>query len=253
MASSPRRWRNGFFGELAARTAGCRKRLELLRKIRRVAVLSDFMRGNLTDNGFAPENVTVIPPPIEVPQKLPPRQESDPPKLLFTGQLIRGKGVDQLLRALPLLRHDYQLIIAGEGNQRPELEQLASGLGVADHVTFAGWVSDPERLYSECDIAVLPFFWQEPFGLVGPEAAARGLPVAAFRMGGISEWLKDGENGFAVPPRDIPAFAAAVDRLLADRTLRQQFGQRGRELIQQRFSNAEYVRRFRRWAQEGVS
>ena len=253
MATSPRRWRNGFFGELAARTAGCRKRLELLRKIRRVAVLSDFMRENLTDNGFAPETVTVIPPPVEVPKELPPRQVSDPPKLLFTGQLIRGKGVDQLLRALPLLSHDYQLIIAGEGNQRPELEKLAAELGVTDHVTFAGWVSDPERLYSECDIAVLPFFWQEPFGLVGPEAAARGLPVAAFQMGGISEWLKDGETGFAVPPRDIPSFAAAVDRLLADRTLRLQFGQRGRELVQQRFSNAEYVRRFRQWAQEGVS
>ena len=252
MATSPRRWRGGFFRELAARTTGCRKRLELLRKIPRVAVLSEFMRGNLLDNGFAPEAVTVIPPPIEIPDTLPEHQGSRPPKLLFTGQLIRGKGVDQLLNALPLLKNDYRLIIAGEGNQRPELEQLAVRLGVADRVTFAGWVADPEKLYSGCDIAVLPFFWQEPFGLVGPEPGGRGLPVVAFQAGGISEWLHDGENGFAVPPRNIPAFAAAVDRLLADPELRRRFGPRGRELVRERFSGDEYVRRFRQWEKGGV-
>ena len=253
MATSPRHWKGGFFSEFSRRTAGCRRRLELMRKVPRVAVLSGFMRQNLIDSGFAPEKVTVIPPPIEVPEELPARKESVPPVLLFTGQLIRGKGVDQLLRALPLLRSDYRLVIAGEGNQRPELERLAASLKVADKVTFAGWVSDPERLYSTCDIAVLPFFWQEPFGLVGPEAGAHGLPVVAFQAGGVSEWLTDGENGFAVPPRDIGAFAAAVDRLLADREVRVRFGRRGRELVRERFSDAEYVRRFRQWMQKGVS
>ena len=253
MATSPRHWKGGFFAEFSRRTSGCRRRLELLRKIPRVAVLSGFMRQNLIDNGFAPENVTVIPPPIEVPEQLPAGKESSPPVLLFTGQLIRGKGVDQLLRALPLLRSDYRLVIAGEGNQRPELERLAASLKVADKVTFAGWVSDPERLYAASDIAVLPFFWQEPFGLVGPEAGARGLPVVAFQAGGISDWLTDGENGLAVPPRDIGAFAVAVERLLADRELRIRFGRRGRELVQERFSDAEYVRRFRQWTRKGVS
>ena len=252
MAASPRRWRGGFFPELAARTVGCRKRLELLRQIPRVAVLSGFMRRNLIENGFAPEAVTVIPPPVEVPSELPRKTESAPVRLLFSGQLIRGKGADQLLNALPLLHHEYHLTIAGEGNQRPELEQLAARLGVAGHVTFAGWVSDPEELYAACDIAVLPFFWQEPFGLVGPEAAGRGLPVVAFDSGGISEWLQDGRNGFAVPPRDVRRFAEALDRLLADPGLRRQFGVCGRELVRERFSGAEYVRRFRQWAQKGV-
>jgi len=252
MATSPRHWRNGFFATLAARTTACRKRLELLRQIPRVAVLSNFMRDNLIDNGFAPEAVTVIPPPVDMPEKLPEREEADPPRMLFTGQLIRGKGVDQLLRALPLLRCKYHLTIAGEGNQRPELERLAEQLGVSAQVDFAGWVSDPERLYSASDIAVLPFFWQEPFGLVGPEAAARGLPIAAFRVGGIDEWLHDGENGFAVPPRNIPEFAAAVDRLLASSELRKQFGSCGRKLVQERFSGREFVLHFRQWAQKGA-
>ena len=252
MATSPRHWRNGFFPTLAARTIECRKRLDLLRRIPRVAVLSEFMRGNLIDNGFAPEAVTVIPPPVDIPEKLPEREEADPPRMLFTGQLIRGKGVDQLLRALPLLRCSYHLTIAGEGNQRPELERLAGQLGVSSHVDFTGWVSDPERLYSASDIAVLPFFWQEPFGLVGPEAAARGLPIAAFRVGGIDEWLHDGENGFAVPPRNIPEFAAAVDRLLASSELRKRFGSCGRKLVQERFSGREFVRHFRQWAQKGA-
>ena len=251
MAVSPRHWRGGFRREFAARTVRCRKRLELLKQVRRVAVLSEFMRRNLTANGFDPERITVLPPPVDVPETLPERIENTPPKLLFTGQLIRGKGVDLLLRALPLLRRDFRLVVAGEGNQRPELERLAASLGVADKVAFQGWVAEPEKLYAQCDIAVLPFFWQEPFGLVGPEASGRGLPVVAFRTGGVDEWLADGENGFAVPPRDVPAFAAAVDRLLADRELRLKFGSRGRELVRRRFSDAAFVAGFKAWAASG--
>ena len=248
MAVSPRRWRGGFFSELAARTVKCRRRLELLKQVPRVAVLSEFMRGNLVANGFDPERITVIPPPVPAPPELPPRPENTPPQLLFTGQLIRGKGVDQLLRALPLIRHPFRLTIAGEGNQKPELERLSASLGLADKVTFAGWVADPEKLVSESDVAVLPFFWQEPFGLVGPEALARELPVVAFRTGGVDEWLRDGENGFAVPARDVAGFAAAVDKLLGDPELRRRFGERGRKFVQERFSEAEYVRNFKAWA-----
>ena len=205
MAASPRHWRGGFFAELAARTAGAEKRLRLLRRIPRVAVLSEFMRRNLILNGFAPEHVAVIPPPIPVPAEAPAHEDREIPRLLFIGQLIRGKGVDQLLRALTLLEHDCRLTIAGDGGQRPELERLATELGVAAKVTFAGWVADPEKLYASSDIAVLPFFWQEPFGLVGPEALARELPVAAFRTGGVDEWLRD---GYAVSPFSLPFFAS---------------------------------------------
>ena len=247
MATSPRRWRGGLFSELAARTVKCRRRLELMRQVSRVAVLSGFMRDNLVANGFDPERITVIPPPIPVPPELPPRPENNPPHLLFTGQLIRGKGVDQLLRALPMIRSPYRLTIAGEGNQRRELDLLAAKSGAADRIDFTGWVADPERLADESDIAVLPFFWQEPFGLVGPEAMARELPVVAFRTGGVDEWLRDGENGLAVEPRDVAGFAAAVERLLEDRELRRRLGARGREFVRERFSEAEYVRRFKAW------
>ena len=252
MATSPRRWQGGFFSALAARGIRCRKRLELLRQVPRVAVLSEFMRNNLAANGFDPARITVIPPPVEAPDELPPRPVNNPPHLLFTGQLIRGKGVDQLLRSLPLVRSPYRLTIAGEGNQMPQLERLAASLGLAGKVTFAGWVDDPEKLVMESDIAVLPFFWQEPFGLVGPEALARELPVVAFRIGGVDEWLRDGENGFAVPPRDIRGFAAAVDRLLADRDMRRKFGEAGRKFVREHFSGAEFVRRFRIWSTGGV-
>ena len=247
MATSPRHWQGGPFAALKARTWESRRRLELLRQVPRVAVLSGFMRQNLIDNGFDPARITVIPPPIAFPENLSPRPENDPPRLLFTGQLIRGKGVDQLLRALPLVKHPFRLVIAGEGNQRPELEHLAAELGVSDKVTFAGWVAEPEKLYTECDISVLPFFWQEPFGLVGPEAMTRGLPVAAFRVGGVDEWLRDGENGIAVPPRDIAGFAAAVDRLLADRALRERLGKQGQEFVRKQFSETEFIRRFSAW------
>ncbi|MBO4305031.1 MAG: glycosyltransferase family 4 protein [Lentisphaeria bacterium] len=247
MATSPRRWQGGFRAEISQRFSGCKKQLELLRKVPHVAVLSGFMRQNLADNGIDPARITVIPPPVSIPETLCRRPENDPPRLLFTGQLIRGKGVDLLLRALPMVRRPFRLIIAGEGNQRTELEELACRLAVKDRVTFAGWVAEPEKLYAECDISVLPFFWQEPFGLVGPEGMARGLPAVAFRMGGVEEWLRDGETGLSVPPRDTAGLAAAIDKLLEDRVLREKLGAGARKFVCEHFSEGEFVRRFRSW------
>ena len=63
----------------------------------------------------------------------------------------------------------------------------------------------------------------------------------------MDEWLRDNENGFAVPPRDVAGFAAAVEKLLSDRELRRRFGENGRALVRKRFSEAEYVRRFKEW------
>jgi glycosyltransferase involved in cell wall biosynthesis len=91
---------------------------------------------------------------------------------------------------------------------------------------------------------VVPSLWPEPFGLVGPEAMAHGLPVIASRVGGIPEWLADGEVGFLFEPGDVQGLADRINRLLFDRALARRLGQQARARAGSRFTVPGYVDRF---------
>ncbi|MGH2520405.1 MAG: glycosyltransferase family 4 protein, partial [Chloroflexota bacterium] len=146
------------------------------------------------------------------------------PRLLFVGRLEPVKGLDQLLRALPAIlarQPQARLTVVGDGSQRPELEQLASALGVRQRVTFTGHVPRAEvaAYYRESSLLVMPGIWPEPFGLVGLEAMSAGRPVVASHAGGTAEWLQDGRDGFLVERRQPGQIADRVLRLLASRDL----------------------------------
>ena len=78
---------------------------------------------------------------------------------------------------------------------------------------------DRTRLFGDAHLLVVPSLWPEPFGLIGLEAAACGVPAAAFDVGGISEWLHDGVSGYLAPANPPPAaaLAAAIVKCLRDR------------------------------------
>src|SRR5207248_662901 len=100
--------------------------------------------------------------------------------VVFVGRLVSDKGVDVLLEALARLG-DVSAVIAGDGPERHALEEQASTLGLGGRVRFSGWVSSTERekLFAGATVFVLPSLWEEPFGIVGLEALAAGLPVVA--------------------------------------------------------------------------
>jgi glycosyltransferase involved in cell wall biosynthesis len=105
----------------------------------------------------------------------------------------------------------------GDGPQRARWEQIARDLRV--EATFTGWIKGNERwsLVRRAALVAVPSTWPEPFGLVGLEAAALGVPAIAFDVGGIRQWLRDGISGRLVPgPPRAAAFAAALADLLAD-------------------------------------
>ena len=94
-------------------------------------------------------------------------------------------------------------------------------LGVADRVRFlgAGTRDDVISLFRAVDVALVTSSWENlPHTLM--EALAAGTPVIATHVGGIPEVLRDGENGLLIPPADVDALAAAIDRLLRDHVLR---------------------------------
>lgn len=198
-------------------------------------VLSGFMRSILIRQGIPAEKITLIPPAITIPDEVSPAETDGVPHILAIGQLIRGKGVDQLLAAMHKVKTPCVLDVVGTGNDEAYLKQLAGPLG--NKVVFHGYSPTPDDAFRGIRAAVLPWRWQEPFGLVGPEALAHGVPLAGFDVGAIREYLIDGETGVLVPPGDTDALAKAIDRLLNSPQEARAMGLRGRELVSARFTD----------------
>jgi glycosyltransferase involved in cell wall biosynthesis len=149
------------------------------------------------------------------------------------------KGVDVLIGAVARLREAVPgilLEIAGDGDDRPRLEELARRIGAGDSVAFLGTLERAALLdcYRRCDIFALPS-GGEGFGLVFLEAMAFGKPVVGGLDGGTPDVVSDGETGLLVPHGDVARLADALSRLLHDPRLRQQMGRRGRERVEKYF------------------
>lgn len=137
--------------------------------------------------------------------------------LLYVGRLMPWKGVDTAIEALGLLP-EATLLVAGDGEERERLQQMAMATGVGERVRFLGVVPREmlPRLYSSVDVLLAPSFASETFGISLVEAQACGLPVVASRFGGFPEVIDEGRTGVLVPPREGAAMAAAVRQLLGE-------------------------------------
>ena len=160
------------------------RRLRAARELDRLIVASRFMADQLTTNGLRPERVSRLAP---VPRR--PLGDADGSscregpgeRILFVGQLVRGKGVDLLLQALAKTVEAMPATIIGDGNARGQLERTSERLGLQSRVCFEGWVENSRlsAFYRQARCVVVPSRWPEPFGLVGLEAMAHGVPVVA--------------------------------------------------------------------------
>jgi glycosyltransferase involved in cell wall biosynthesis len=130
----------------------------------------------------------------------------------FAGRLVSGKGADRLIQALAQAgkRIPVNLLIAGDGPERPHLESLAETLGVASRVELCGVVGDLPGFWGRCDVTAIPSDAFESFSMVTLEAMACGMPIVATRNGAIPELIVDGVTGTLVPPGDVGALAQAL-------------------------------------------
>jgi glycosyltransferase involved in cell wall biosynthesis len=220
-----------------------RKEISLNQRCERVVAYSEYSKAELVRNGFDANKIYIHVPIRCESVETPVSSFSDRNLLIYTGQIIRGKGVDVLLRSLEKISVPFECVILGEGNHRPYCERLCTSLGLDDRVKFAGFVPQDElkRFYAEASLCVMSSVWPEPFGMVGPEAMRYGLPVVAFDAGGIREWLTDRENGFLVPWMNTDLFAARVEELLQNKELARQMGQRGRVRVLREYEAARQV------------
>lgn len=196
-----------------------------------IATCHDEVR-ELEAMGISPAKTTVIPCGVDL-EMFTPDKPMEPTggrrRIVCVGRLVPRKGMDLVIRALPLLAQhgfdDVDLHIIGGGEQKslendPEavrLKKIAADLGVSDRVIFRGQVPReevPSILRSADIVACTP--WYEPFGIVPLEAMACGVPVLAAKVGGLADTVVDDATGIHVPPQDPAAIAAAAAEILQD-------------------------------------
>jgi glycosyltransferase involved in cell wall biosynthesis len=141
------------------------------------------------------------------------------------------KGHRYLLDALP---ERATLVIVGDGPQRDALRAQAASLG--DRVRFAGNQRDVVPWLQALDIFALPSYANEGVPQALLQAMLVGLPCVTTNVGSISELATDGVTARVVPPRDVPALRAALERLIADSALRRRLGEAAREHCVEQFS-----------------
>jgi glycosyltransferase involved in cell wall biosynthesis len=201
-------------------------RLALLGRYGRILVASQHMAREYGRHGLGAK-VEVVPLPIaSVTAPARERGASEPWRLLYLGRLERTKGALVALESAAIVAESSPrpvvLQVSGEGSLAGAIRTRANALGAVRNlrVEITGWLNEAARAdaFDRADVLLLPSLWPEPFGLVGPEAAAHGVPAVAFAVGGVPEWLTDGVNGrlVSVDPPYPRRFAAAVTDCLAD-------------------------------------
>ncbi|MBI5524325.1 MAG: glycosyltransferase family 4 protein [Desulfarculus sp.] len=188
-----------------------RRRLEALKGLRLVLVLSRYMAAELMAVGLDPGRIQVLPPFVQGLE--PPAQPQAQTHHLLACRLVERKGVAVACRAAVLPRDDLPLVVAGDGPLAPEVARLAAAH--PQRLRYFGWAGRQQmgRLLAGAASLWLPSLWAEPFGIAGLEALALGVPVVASRVGGVEDWLRHGVNGLLLPPGDAPALAEAAARL----------------------------------------
>lgn len=183
-----------------------------------VQAVSESTRLDLVSRGIPAAAITVIHNGVDITALTPdPAARAPIPRFAYLGRLKRYKQVDLIVQAFARLAHpSATLDIAGAGDDRLRLEQLARSLDLGDRVRFLGFVSEAGKL------ALLRAAWaliftssKEGWGITNLEAAACGTPVIASDSPGLRDSVRHGETGYLVPHGDVDALATAM-RTIAD-------------------------------------
>ena len=216
---------------------------DLFRSARHIVSWSKWARQGLADEYEVPSTkVTVIPPGVTVQEwhrPVPRQPHNGPVKILFVGGNLERKGGLLLLEAFRQLRSEH------EQGRLPAVElhlvtrdQVEKEPCLYVYNEMQANSAPLKQLYFDSDIFCLPTFG-DCLPMVLSEAGATELPVVSTDVAAIPEIVEDGVTGFIIPPGDTRAITAALRRLVQDPVLRQQQGQRARQLVDEQFDAAK--------------
>ena len=169
------------------------------------------------------------------------------PTILCVGRLVKRKGQDKLIKALPEIKDEFpnvRLLLVGEGPLRKKLSKLVKKLQLEDNVIFTGRVSYEElpKYFRVGDIFAMPARTRnfglevEGLGIVYLEASATGLPVIVGSSGGAPDALIQGETGYVVDGRNAEEIARQISYLIRDPESAKRLGAKGRDWIESNWS-----------------
>lgn len=213
-----------------------------------IIAVTERVKASLLIEGVPEEKIKVIPVGIDTGRFKPappdrPLRESlgasaDDLLVLFTGRLVREKGVYDLLNAALLMSRDpglrhVKIAIAGTGPEKAAMARMIESCGLRERIRLVGKFPYDmvPKLYNAADAFILPSiptpYWQEQFGMVLVEAMASGLPVISTLSGSIPEVIGDG--GILIQPNDPLSIYHEVKHLAMDDQARKKFSNKGRE------------------------
>ncbi len=178
---------------------------------------------------------------VDIEKFHPTPEPPGPVRIVLIARMIREKGVPEFVEAARILRGRAKFILAGapdEGNHNALTAAQLRGWEAEGLVEWLGPVRDIAGLLASCHIACQPSSYREGLPKSALEAMAAGKPLVATNIPGCREAVVDGQTGFLIPPRDAPALAAALERLINDPTLRASMGAAGRMRVEENFSDA---------------
>ena len=184
-----------------------------------------------------PQTKPIVAPMPVAPELFFPGDKRDADRILFVGKLTEQKGLHHLLRALPLMQHRATVDVVGAGRvDDSAIRARATELGVGDRITWHPLLTQRELadLYRASALHVVPAV-NEGLGLTAVESLLCETPVVAFNSGGLPDIVIPEKTGLLVPPGNVPALAAALDRLLGDAPLRAAMGKKGRAFALKQF------------------
>lgn len=218
-------------------------RMILSKTVHAIAANSRFCKRELIqflNDATTVRKIHVVYPPITFPWEdvITFREPDEIKKILFIGRFTFFKGGDSFISALKLLSIKYQATLVGDGPERDRLERLVCKEELANHVRFTGWMhyESLPSLYESHDLLVVPSRWPEPFGSVGPQAAAYGKPAVAYDVGAVSEWILDGKTGYLANPGETKDLARKMELCLSNAEKLIEMGKAARELAKASFS-----------------
>lgn len=173
-----------------------------------------------------------------------------PLKLLFAAELNEHKGGVYLLNAWAKIFKEFPditLTVAGDGDARGFLTQLAQNLGLGSQIEFVGWLSQEQinLIFDRDCILIIPSMIGEAFGLIAAEAAMARVPVIAHDIGALPEIVVNNETGITVPIGDTQALALAIKKLISDPKLRIALGQVAQKRAISHFSMESCINAYR--------
>jgi glycogen(starch) synthase len=178
---------------------------------------------------------------LAMPPDKPTPLSFEAPRLVCLGRMVTEKGFDIALDAFAAILARFpkaRLILAGDGPEKPHLEQQAADLGVGEYVEFVGWIDprDVPGLINDSTLIVVPSRWREPFGLVAVQAGQMARPVVAARVGGLPEVVVHHQTGLLFEKENSNELAELAIYLLHNPKTAVQMGLAARKRARSEFS-----------------